>query len=1084
MTDANGLPYLDKLRGVILYEDGVPVFGAGRVRGIDFLNSTLSYNRITGVATVSLGDNLPLSITPGRLLGRYTSPAGSVQEVTPSGNIELTSLGFLQRGALTGDVTAAAGSGSTTLRNAAGNSVLARSAATTGPLADVTAGTEGHALRLVAGVLAFGALVTASLGDSIVTHAKYQDIAGLSVVGRSAGTTGAVGAITGTEGQALRVASGVLGFGTLTSAVLGDIATDRLLGRDTAGTGAAEQLTVSGGIEFTGSGGIQTSAFTGDVTKAAGGTAQTIAANAVTFAKFQNISTDRLLGRDTASSGLVEEISLNATLEFTGSTSIQRAALTGDITASAGSNATAFRNFSALSVLGRSANSSGAPADIAGTDGQVFRIASNVLGFGTIATAGIGDNQVTFAKIQQIATDRLLGRDSSGTGNVEEISLNGTLEWTGAGAIQRAALTGDITATAGSNSTAFRNGAAVSVLGRSANSVGAIADIVAASGQILFHNGTALVFGTPTSASISAPGSTTQVIYNNAGAFDAAANITVIGEAAFAFGATPASAGALRFTNTNTGILVTRDAGNTADVNIVRYDTLNNMLFGDPTNGGDLYFDAKTGQTLHFRVNNTDELTVTASTVNAQGNAVSNGSSYAVSGTPAAAGQFRGAHGSTAILSSRDQANAADAGLVYFGLGANDRLTFGDTEVANTHFNIATSGVYTWQINGASEMVLSASTLDMEGNSVTDAGFISFGGTVAASGLVRADISSSVDLLVGRLSGSDREFVSYDSGTGKAIFGADSLDLRLQGEHLFDAIIAGAAVLSLKDDGTNSISPINIADASATSFVIRAAGSTASNNAGGDLILRGGRRAGTGSLGGVRLDLNDNDSTTPTMVEAVDLGNSNRRILSLCALEALTSTHMPSGSGDGVVFIHDADTVPATASASDPTEGVILFADNTAGLGGLRVRGKSRLLSTVTPGRTGSVAGDHQIYEGLQGTTSVAGSATGVTLVQLDLNLLTDGAGGGNTTFLIRVHTVGNRTTTASAPEAIVQHIVASVFGGTWAVNSSQAVTNHLGQFTVPGFTFSGSTLTGTFNNNSANAYYVSCFVTVFAVEP
>lgn len=97
------------------------------------------------------------------------------------------------------------------------------------------------------------------------------------------------------------------------------LATDRLLGRDTAATGAVEEITVGGGIEFTGSGGIQTSAFTGDVTKTAGGTATTIASNAVvtakiadanvTYAKIQNVSaTDKILGRSTAGAGVVEEI--------------------------------------------------------------------------------------------------------------------------------------------------------------------------------------------------------------------------------------------------------------------------------------------------------------------------------------------------------------------------------------------------------------------------------------------------------------------------------------------------------------------------------------------------------------------------------------------------------------------------------------------------------------------------------------------------------------------------------------------------------------------------------------------------------
>jgi len=94
---------------------------------------------------------------------------------------------------------------------------------------------------------------------------------------------------------------------------LGNITTDRLIGRDTAGTGETEQLTVGGGLEFTGSGGIQRSALTGDVTASAGSGTTTIANDAVTYAKMQNVSaTDKLLGRSTAGAGDVEEITCTA----------------------------------------------------------------------------------------------------------------------------------------------------------------------------------------------------------------------------------------------------------------------------------------------------------------------------------------------------------------------------------------------------------------------------------------------------------------------------------------------------------------------------------------------------------------------------------------------------------------------------------------------------------------------------------------------------------------------------------------------------------------------------------------------------
>lgn len=98
----------------------------------------------------------------------------------------------------------------------------------------------------------------------------------------------------------------------VTFAKMQNVDSDRLLGRDTASSGDVEQITVGGGIEFTGSGGIQTSALTGDVTKAAGGTSTAIANDAVTYAKIQNVSAgDRILGR-ISGAGDVEEITCTA----------------------------------------------------------------------------------------------------------------------------------------------------------------------------------------------------------------------------------------------------------------------------------------------------------------------------------------------------------------------------------------------------------------------------------------------------------------------------------------------------------------------------------------------------------------------------------------------------------------------------------------------------------------------------------------------------------------------------------------------------------------------------------------------------
>jgi hypothetical protein len=131
----------------------------------------------------------------------------------------------------------------------------------------------------------------------------------------------------------------------VTFAKVQQIATDKILGRDTSGTGVVEELTVGGGVEFTGSGGIQTSAFTGDVTKAAGGTAQAIATSAVTYAKIQDISAaSRLLGRGAgAGAGVAQEISLGTGLSMSGTTLSSTAA--GSVTsvdASGGTTGLAF----------------------------------------------------------------------------------------------------------------------------------------------------------------------------------------------------------------------------------------------------------------------------------------------------------------------------------------------------------------------------------------------------------------------------------------------------------------------------------------------------------------------------------------------------------------------------------------------------------------------------------------------------------------------------------------------------------------------------------------------------------------------
>lgn len=96
--------------------------------------------------------------------------------------------------------------------------------------------------------------------------------------------------------------------GSVTFQKIQNITPDRLLGRDTSPAGVVQELTVGGGLEFTGTG-IRRSELTGDVTAGAGSNVTAIPNDTVTYGKIQNVSaTDRILGRSTAGAGDIEEI--------------------------------------------------------------------------------------------------------------------------------------------------------------------------------------------------------------------------------------------------------------------------------------------------------------------------------------------------------------------------------------------------------------------------------------------------------------------------------------------------------------------------------------------------------------------------------------------------------------------------------------------------------------------------------------------------------------------------------------------------------------------------------------------------------
>lgn len=261
------------------------------------------------------------------------SQFAGVGSYSASGGITLTGTNFT-RDALTGDVTAPAGSNVTTLAAGSagalnsGTLLAARMPALTG---DVTTSAGAVATTIAAGA---------------VTLAKQANLAQDQFIGRVTASTGVpetatitaaartvlddttVGAMVDTLGGASATGTGGLVRKTNAALVTPDLGTpSALVGTNISGTAAS--LTA---------GTVTTNAnLTGDVTSS--GNATTIGAGKVTLAMMANIATARLIGRATAATGVPEALTLGTGLEFSG-TALQRSAQTGDVTSPAGSNVT------------------------------------------------------------------------------------------------------------------------------------------------------------------------------------------------------------------------------------------------------------------------------------------------------------------------------------------------------------------------------------------------------------------------------------------------------------------------------------------------------------------------------------------------------------------------------------------------------------------------------------------------------------------------------------------------------------------------------------------------------------------------
>lgn len=371
------------------------------------------------------------------------------------------------------------------LRDSGALSVIGRAANSTGDPADISAvASSGAVLRESGSTLGFGTIATDGLADDSVTNAKLAEMAANTVkANATASTANPTDFAVGTNTVLGRVAGNIVAAqlvnaqitdGTIANAKLANMAARTVKGRQTdAATGVPVDLTgdelaenlrkntiqtessVSGALNITlnadttvllvrttgdatihslsaGAGGGREIIIEHDRLSGTGNLTLAHNSGSATLQAFflpngQNVVLGQatcVVVRDRSTFWRANERGTSLADRDYGDVTVSAAGLTWTIDNDVVSDAK-LRNSAALSVIGRSANSSGDPADIAATaaSGAVLRESGSVLGFGTIATAGIGNSQVTNAKLANMAAGRVKGVQIDGaTGDPQDLT--------------------------------------------------------------------------------------------------------------------------------------------------------------------------------------------------------------------------------------------------------------------------------------------------------------------------------------------------------------------------------------------------------------------------------------------------------------------------------------------------------------------------------------------------------------------------------------------------------------------------------------------------------------------------------------
>lgn len=287
------------------------------------------------------------------------------------------------------------------LSDATALSALCRSANSAGVPAWCAASNDGEVLRRSGTALGFGQVATSGIADDAVTNAQLRNSGALSLIGRSANSSGDPADISAVAASScvFRENASTIDCGQLlTAGIANNAVTDGKLRQ-----GVARSVI---GVAGNATGNVADIQGTADQVMRVNGAGTALAFGAIDLSK------------TAAATGVLQPASMPA--------------LSGDLSNSAGSTVTAIgankvldsmlRQGGALTLMGRSLNTAGNVADIAAAAGSscAYRENGNTIGCGTLATAAYAANSVTNAKLAQMANGATKCRTTAGTGDPED----------------------------------------------------------------------------------------------------------------------------------------------------------------------------------------------------------------------------------------------------------------------------------------------------------------------------------------------------------------------------------------------------------------------------------------------------------------------------------------------------------------------------------------------------------------------------------------------------------------------------------------------------------------------------------------